>query len=95
MNDNVCKRPRGLLDMHKLDEDTRIELIGRMMTCEHCIKASGGELRAPLMTDDEPGKLERYIKKLAERFPTVRVIGEKSRPLPGVAQIMLASPLAS
>lgn len=102
-NDNKCDRDdfiatmkgRGLLDMHKVPEDDRIQIIGRMMSCEHCIKKAGGALKIPLLLDDESDKIARYIAKLAEHFPRVRVLKTERNSAPGIATVWLGSPLSA
>jgi hypothetical protein len=102
MNDNDCDKEsllktlkgRGFLDMYKLPEDDRIQLIGRMMTCQHCIKAKG-ELKTPLLLDDDQEKVARYISKLAQHFPGVRVLKQEKGPTPGCHTVWLGSPLPS
>ncbi len=48
-------------------EDERIRQIGE--------KAMRSKLSVAFVTDDEPGKADRYIAKLVERFPGIRVVG--------------------
>lgn len=60
----------AMVDMHKLPEEERIGLIGKMAMQNR---------EAVFMVDHddiEIGKADRYMRKLRERFPRVR---EKSR----------------
>jgi hypothetical protein len=58
------------VDMHKLSEDERIKFIGTTVMQKR--------ISTWCLTDDEPGKIERYRKKLSERFPLL-VLGEETR----------------
>jgi hypothetical protein len=57
---------KGYADVADLKEDQRITLIG-----ETAMK-SGGEIA--FVVDDEPGKADRYIKKLLTKFPQLKVV---------------------
>lgn len=63
-------------DLHKLPEDDRITLIGE--------RATKGERIAVLLERDEPEKIDRYIRKVTERFPHVRLIAKGPGPVPSV-----------
>lgn len=52
-------------DIADLPEDERIQKIGKA-AMEH-------RLVTGFFTDDEPGKAERYISKLQERFPGISI----------------------
>lgn len=67
------KKETVFVDIAKLSEDERIELAGRMAMQER--KSSW------LLTDDVPGKPERYREKLRLRYPLLR-IGEIKRSFP-------------
>ena len=60
-------------DLYKLSEDERIGKIG-----EHVVNT--GDTVA-VVTDADPGKAERYIKKLTTRFPGVIVLGKGPGPV--------------
>lgn len=66
-------------DLADEPEDDRIKKIGEEV-------AKRGRAVA-FMTDDEPGKAERYIAKLLKWFPGVRVIGRFSGPVAGVITV--------
>lgn len=70
-------------DAHNLPEDTRIELIGQTV-----MKLGAGRTTG-VCVDDEPGKPERYVKKLTEKFPAVKVLSQSPGPVPGVVTIIL------
>ena len=60
-------------DLGDFAENDQIEAIGRT--------ASGGALVGFIVDDDE--KADRYIAKLAKRFPVVRVIDRMAGPVKG------------
>lgn len=70
-------------DLHKVPEDTRIKLIG-----ETVMKLAPGRTTL-ICVDDLPGKPERYVKKLTQAFPEVRVLSQGLGPVPGVITITL------
>lgn len=63
----MAKKPM-YVDLYSLEEDDRINQIGRVVVEQ-------GKTAA-FITDDDPGKVERYISKLTERFPGLEVIGK-------------------
>lgn len=74
-------------DIADEDEDERIRLIGEMtMTIRR------GETIG-FITQDQDGKLERYIEKLQKRFPGIRVIGRGRGPVEGVAWAKVSAPV--
>lgn len=52
-------------DLADLPEDDRIKLIGQYVT------DNGG--RIAVVVDNEPGKADRYIRKITTRFPEVEL----------------------
>lgn len=66
-------------DLHHLSEDDRIELIGRQVTDSNAI--------CGVIVDDEVGKAGRYILKLKERFPQLKVFDVFNGPFKGVITI--------
>lgn len=67
---------KAFIDVAGSPEDDRIGAIGRL--------AMNG-LKVAFCTDDEPGKADRYVKKLLERFPSLQ---EDSRSKgPGVVTV--------
>lgn len=69
-------------EMHHLPEDILIARIGEQA------EARPWKVIA-LITDDEPGKPERYIKKLTERFPTIMIIDQFKGPVEGCITVRL------
>ena len=93
-NDNPCKKPGGYIDISKLSEDERIEVIGKSLTCEHCIKRKGGPLEIGVALDDDAPKVQRYVQKLKDRFG-VRFLKQVAGPVEDVVTVVFGSPLAS
>ena len=61
-------------DLGDLAEDMRIDMIGRAVVEQ--------QRSVAFIVDDEPGKAERYIKKLQEKFPNkIRVIARGKGPV--------------
>jgi len=58
---------KGYTDLADLPEDERIRLIGE---CVMNTKQTIG-----FFVDHEEGKAERYVKKLQEQFPGIKVLG--------------------
>lgn len=72
-------------DIADHDEDDRIRQIGE--------KAMGEKLTVAFVTDDEPGKADRYIRKLQERFPGIRVAGRGKGPVAETVWVKVGPPL--
>jgi hypothetical protein len=66
-------------DLFELSEDSRIETIGRA--------ASSGQSVGVLLERNEPEKIERYIRKVTERYPGVAVLKRFDGPTPLVVTI--------
>jgi hypothetical protein len=58
--------PKAFVDLHRLPEDDRIVVIG-----EYCLAHPTERVAVP--TDDEPGKPERYKRKIEKKYPQLRV----------------------
>lgn len=58
--------PKAFVDLHRLPEDDRITVIG-----EYCLARPSERVAVP--TDDEPGKAERYKRKLEAKYPQLQV----------------------
>lgn len=73
-----------MLDMHKLSEDERIEVIGsRVMDL--------GEAVFMVDADEiDPGKADRYMRKLIEKFPRIYEVSRESGPVHNVTTIKAA-----
>ena len=66
-------------------EDERIRQIGDKVMRER--------LTVGVLTDSEPGKAERYIAKLKERYPGIRVVYQGPGPVADVTLIKVAPPV--
>ena len=66
-------------------EDERIRQIGE--------KTMREKLVVGFITDKEKGKPERYIRKLQERFPGIRVIHQGDGPVANTVLVKVAPPL--
>ena len=58
--------PKIAADLHRLPEDERIRLIGE--------SAASGQIVGVMLEKDEPEKIERYVRKIKQRFPTVTLL---------------------
>jgi hypothetical protein len=74
-----AKKPEGYADLHALSEDERIGVIG------HTVTAHGKTVA--VCVDDQPAKVERYKRKLRERFPSVVILDTTKGPVKGVVTI--------
>ena len=72
-------------DIADNSEDERIREIGEKTMCE--------KLVVGFVTDSEAGKAERYIRKLQERFPGIRVIYQGDGPVAETVLVKVAPPL--
>ncbi len=63
----------GYADMADHDEDVRINVIGK--------SAMNGR-KVGFIVDDIPGKADRYIRKLTQRFPEIKVTARGKGPVP-------------
>ncbi len=71
-------------DLHNLDEDGRIEVIGKMAMEKRQIVA--------FFTDADPGKADRYIAKLKAKFPGIRIVDFFAGPVANVVTIKVGPP---
>jgi hypothetical protein len=72
------KRP-VYADLGDIQEDDRIELIGRAVTDNRATVA--------FIVEAGSGKAERYIQKLTAKFPSVRVLGQFAGPVPNTTTV--------
>ena len=72
-------------DITDNSEDERIREIGE--------KTMREKLVVGFVTDSEAGKAERYIRKLQERFPGIRVIYQGDGPVAETVLVTVAPPL--
>jgi hypothetical protein len=75
----MMKKPSGFADLASLPEDDRIDIIGRTVVEQ-------GKTVA-VCIDDQPAKVERYIRKMKERFPTAVVLDQRKGPVAGVVTV--------
>lgn len=69
-----------MVDLHKLPEDVRIDLIGKV--------CSQGKNTGVMLEMDEPEKIARYVRKVKARFPDVVELGRSEDcPAPGIVMI--------
>jgi hypothetical protein len=68
------------VDLHRLDEDARIDAIGHMVTAHN--------KRVAFMVDDVPEKADRYVRKLLAKFPAIMCEGPMKGPTPGSLTII-------
>jgi len=66
-------------DLVNMTEDERIEAIGKT--------AMRGATVAVCLEENQPAKIERYIKKITERYPELMVIKRTKGPTPLVETI--------
>ncbi len=64
---------QGYADLGDLEEDKRIDLIGRYVMNK--LKT------AAVVVDDIPGKSDRYISKLRKRFPGIEIVEQGQGPV--------------
>ena len=83
------RRPKKpvFADLADLDEDTRIKAVGKM-----AMKNPGKIVG--MITDDEPDKPERYIRKLKKWFKDIVVIDNTKGPAAGMVTIRVRAPEA-
>ncbi len=67
------------VDIASLEEDKRIDLIGHTVI-EH-------QKTVAFITDSDPGKADRYIRKLTERFPGLVVLEQFPGPVPNTIAV--------
>jgi hypothetical protein len=73
------------IDMGDFSEDTRIDQIAHQVRDHKKFVA--------FMTDDEPGKVERYIQKLRDRVPGIQIIKQMKGPVRGVVTVQVGPPV--
>jgi hypothetical protein len=66
-------------------EDERIRLIGE--------KTMGEKIMVGFVVDAEEGKADRYIAKLRERFPGIRVMWKGEGPVADTVLVKVAPPV--
>jgi hypothetical protein len=72
------------VDIASLDEDKRIDLIGH--------RAMDHKEVVAFVTDADPGKANRYIRKLQAKFPTIRILDRFPGPVPNTVTVKVGPP---
>ena len=72
-------------DLGDMEEDKRIDLIGHM--------AMDHRKEVGFVTETEPGKMDRYIRKLKERFPGISVGERRPGPIPDTWFVRVGPPV--
>ncbi|MGC2234290.1 MAG: hypothetical protein WBA09_22505 [Candidatus Acidiferrum sp.] len=75
----------AFVDIADEDEDRRIEMIGHQVMAHKRVVS--------FITDDEKDKAERYIRKLEEKFPGIRVIERGRGPVDKTVWVKVGPPL--
>lgn len=75
-------------DVADLPEDERIAEIGK-----HCMALAAGKKGAFVVDDHPPEKVERYIRKLKERFPDLIVLKSMAGPGKGMISVIISRKL--
>ena len=78
------------LDLHSLDENARIKLIGESVTKVPQSSTDRPPMNAFIVETEV--KADRYIRKLAKRFPAVRIV-DRSVIDDGLILVRVAGPL--
>lgn len=72
------------VDLHSLEEDKRIEMIGHQVMVH--------KKDVAFMTDADEGKAARYIAKLKARFPGIVILGQWPGPVANVVTVKVGPP---
>lgn len=72
-------------DLADLDEDKRIEVIGRTVM-------EGRKRSAVCVEADEPEKLARYVRKLTEHYPGIVIGAARPGPVEGTVTVYVDPP---
>lgn len=78
------------LDLHSMSENDRIKMIGDSVTKGP--QSSGDKPLMNAFTVENDVKADRYVRKLAKRFPTVRII-DRSAIDGNLIMVRIAGPL--
>ena len=88
MTEEELRRAKLIQDMHRLPEDKRIDLIGHYVMDHKDTVA--------VLVDSGPGdvdKADRYIRKLQEKFPGIRIYPITSGPVKNTVCIRVGPPV--
>ena len=75
----------AFIDLADHEEDFRIGQIGHA--------AMVNKITVSFVTDSEPGKADRYISKLQERFPGIRIIARGDGPVADTVWVKVGPPV--
>jgi hypothetical protein len=78
-------------DLHRLNENQRIKLIGESVMKGPQSSADKPMMNAFIVEDDT--KADRYIRKLTARFPGIRIIDRRPGPTANTILVRIAGPL--
>jgi hypothetical protein len=84
---------QGYADLAGMKEDDRIKQIGNAALYGKQTSADQPLVIGFIVDDDGGVKGDRYIKKLQEKFPTVRIIDRHKGPVPNTELIRIGPPL--
>jgi hypothetical protein len=84
---------KGYADLADLDEDARIEQIGNAALSGRQTSEDKPLIIGFVVDDDGGVKGDRYVKKLQDRFPTIRIIDRHKGPVPQTELIRVGPPL--
>jgi hypothetical protein len=82
---------KGFADLGDFDEDTRIDMIGKAT-----MSGNQSSAEQPLVIGfvvDDHVKADRYVQKLQERFPMIRIIDRFDGPIPNAVTVRVGPPL--
>lgn len=85
-------RCKGYTDLADMDEDERIDVIGKTIMAQP-VTSTGEPFVAGVVVDNDE-KADRYLKKLAEKFPLIRLIERCPGPVENSVTMKLSGPLA-
>ena len=81
--------PKAMYDLHRIEEDKRIEMIGNIAYCEKHGAYPKIAVCVDLEGPDGFDKADRYISKLLAKFPEIIVLSKEKGPTPGVVTIVV------
>ena len=82
-------------DLHRIEEDKRIELIGNTAYCEKHGKYPSIAVVVDLEGADGFEKADRYILKLLAKFPELEIQLKEKGPTPGAVTIQIQRKIGS
>ena len=82
---------KGYADLYEYEEDDRIKLIGEFVM--NGPKSSGDKPIMVAFIVEDHEKAERYIRKLEEKFPGIRIIDRLDGPVQGMVTVSVGEPL--